>query len=162
MLNHCMYWKKVKIIKTIFLQFWYHFKIDFFCNFYLFLLFFFFNAQAHLIHHLNIGWQPQIIKSGISQQPSIVSYSNFKLNLIWPTQNCKFLEMKTTYNGRRPQKIISGISQQPLSRSSSNFKLKLMGQNLNWIMDVIKTTSNGREPPKIKSEISQQPLVRSF
>jgi hypothetical protein len=65
------------------------------------------------------GRKPQNIINGISQQPLIGSYSNFKLHIL------KILKMKTTYNGRRPQNIKTEISQQPLIRSSSNFKQNL-------------------------------------
>jgi hypothetical protein len=55
----------------------------------------------------------QNIKSGISQQPLIRSYSNVKLKL--RLQKIEFTNPRyTTFNGRRPQTIKRGISQQPL------------------------------------------------
>ena len=71
------------------------------------------------------GRQPQNIKSGISQQPLIGSYSSFKLKLRWPNNILQIPEMKTSSNGRRPQTIKSGISQQPLIAPYSNLKLML-------------------------------------
>ena len=120
---------------------------------------------------LSIGRWPQIIKSGISQQPLIRSSSNFKLKLREP--NKKMLQMKTTSIRRQPQmeddlkilnmeylsnhwsdllqifnlsskatsNIKSGISQQPLVWSSSNFKLKLRWTNQN------KKCFKRRRPP---------------
>ena len=72
---------------------------------------------------LSIGRWPQIIKSGISQQPLIRSSSNFKLKIRGPNQNLILLKKKTTSNERWPQNIKSGISQLLLIWSSSTFKL---------------------------------------
>ena len=44
------------------------------------------------------GRRPTNIKSGISQQPRIRSYSNFKLQLKWPNYVVQILLMKTTSN----------------------------------------------------------------
>ena len=63
----------------------------------------------------------QIIKSGISQQLPIRSYSNYKLELRGPNQNGKVQKSKT-------RNIKSGIYQQPLIRLSSNIKHNLRGQ----------------------------------
>ena len=71
------------------------------------------------------GRQPHNIKSGISLQPLIGSFSNFKLKLRMPNYIVQILRMKTTSNGRQPQNIKSGISQQPLVGSYLNLKLKL-------------------------------------
>ena len=73
------------------------------------------------------GRRPQNIKSWISQQPLIGSFSNLKLTLRGPNQNKKILEMKTKPKGRRPQNIKSCISQQPLIRSSNFFEISLKG-----------------------------------
>ena len=48
----------------------------------------------------------QNIKSGISHQPILGSYSNFKLMLSWPNNIFEILKMKMTSNGRRPQDIL--------------------------------------------------------
>ena len=48
------------------------------------------------------GRQPQNNKSGISQQPLIRSYPNFKVNLRSPNQ---ILQIQMTYNGQQPQNI---------------------------------------------------------
>ena len=49
------------------------------------------------------GRRPQNIKSGISQQPLIGLYSNFKLKLRRPNHILQILIMKTTSNVRRPE-----------------------------------------------------------
>ena len=68
------------------------------------------------------GRRPQNIKSGISQQPLIGSYSNVKLRLRRPKQTGQILQMKMTSNGRRPQII---KVEYPIIGYYSNFKLKL-------------------------------------
>ena len=45
------------------------------------------------------GRQPQNIKSGISQQPLIGSYSNFKLKISGPNHILQIHQMKTTFKG---------------------------------------------------------------
>ena len=85
----------------------------------------------------NGGW-PQKVKSEISQQPIIGSYSNLIRNLRWPDHIFRNLFlMKTTSNGRRHQNIKSGISQQPLIGLYSNFKLKLR-----WLNHISTNPSN--------------------
>jgi hypothetical protein len=86
------------------------------------------------------GRRPQSIKSGISQQIMIGSFSNFKIEskqcLIWRRPSMEDdLQWKTTSNGRRPP----------------------MEDDLQW-----KTTSNGRQPQSIEREIFQQPQIGSF
>ena len=76
------------------------------------------------------GRRPQNIKSGISQQSLIGSYSNFKLRLRRPKQSVQILQIKTNSYGRRPQNIKSGISQQPLIGSYSKGSPALGGQDL--------------------------------
>ena len=93
------------------------------------------------------------MKSGISQQPLIKSFSIFKPELRGQNQNGKVQERKTTFNGGRYQIIKSGISQQLPIRSYSNYKLELRGPNQNGKVQKSKTTN-------IKSGIYQQPLIR--
>ena len=78
------------------------------------------------------GRRPKNIKSWISQQSLIGSYSKLKLKIRGPNQNWKLLAMKTTSNGRLPQNLNIGIYYQPLIGPSSTFKLKLRGPNQNW------------------------------
>jgi hypothetical protein len=98
------------------------------------------------------------MKSRISQQPLVRSYSNLKLKLIGLNRSVQRYELKTTPNGRRPelkttsngklpQNVNSRISQQPLVGSYSVFKLKLMGSNQSVQRYELKTTPNGRRPP---------------
>ena len=88
-------------------------------------------TKPYFVNPLNEdGRRPQNIKSGISQQPLIGSYSNFKLRVRRSQQSVKILQMKTTSHKRRPQNIKSGIYQEPLIGSYSNFK-KLL-QILQW------------------------------
>ena len=47
-----------------------------------------------------IGSHPQNIKSGISEQPHIVSYSNVKHKLRWPNHILQILKIETTSNRR--------------------------------------------------------------
>ena len=83
-------------------------------------------TKPYFVNPLNEdGRRPQNIKSGISQQPLIGSYSNFKLRVRRSQQSVKILQMKTTSHKRRPQNIKSGIYQEPLIGSYSNFRLKL-------------------------------------
>ena len=56
------------------------------------------------------GIRPQNIKSGLSKQPLIGSYSNFKYRLRRPKQSVQIISMKMTSYGRRPQNVKSGIS----------------------------------------------------
>ena len=58
--------------------------------------------------------RPQIIKSLISQQLLIGSYSNLKLKLRGPNHTKKMIEIKMTFNGRGHQIIKSLIPQQLL------------------------------------------------
>ena len=58
--------------------------------------------------------QPQNMKSGISHQPLVGSYSNLKLKLLGSNQTLQRYQMKTTSNRRQPQNKKSGISLQPL------------------------------------------------
>ena len=66
------------------------------------------NLLLDLTHILGIlkmkttsnGRRPQNIKRGISQQPCIWSYSNFKLKIRWPNLILQILKIKTTSNGR--------------------------------------------------------------
>jgi hypothetical protein len=69
------------------------------------------------------GIQPLNIEIGISQQPFIGSYSNFKLRLWRQKQSVKTLLMKMTSHGRRPQNIERGISQLIGSSQISNLSL---------------------------------------
>ena len=48
------------------------------------------------------GTWPQNIKSGISQQPLIGSYFNFKHKLGWPNHSLQIPKMETISNGRQP------------------------------------------------------------
>ena len=56
--------------------------------------------------------RPWNIEIGISWQPLIRSYPNWRLKPRWPTQTLQILQMKTTCNVRRPQNITSRISHQ--------------------------------------------------
>ena len=78
------------------------------------------------------GIRPQNIKSGISQQTLVWSFSNFKPKFEEPNGKQKLLEMKTTSNERWVPYIASEISQQPLIGSFSNFKLKFREPNRKW------------------------------
>ena len=114
--------------------------------------------------------------SGISQEPIVGSYSNFKLELSfklrWPNPIGQILNMKKTSNGRWPQNIRSGISQEPMVGSYSNFKPKLRWPNHILQMEYLskhyleytqtifynsltsmKKTSIGRRPQIIKCVI---------
>ena len=87
------------------------------------------------------------MKSGISQQPLVGSYSNLKLKLLGSNQSAKGYQMKTTSNGRRPPTEEDlKISQQQLDGSGSNLKLKLVGTTQSVQMYQMKMTSNGRRP----------------
>jgi hypothetical protein len=46
--------------------------------------------------------RPQNMKTGISQQPLVGSYSNLKLKLIGSNQSKQKYKMNMTSNGRRP------------------------------------------------------------
>ena len=46
---------------------------------------------------------PQIIKSQISQEPLVGSYSNLKLKLKGVNQRVQSCQIKMTSNGRRPE-----------------------------------------------------------
>ena len=97
------------------------------------------------------GRWPQNMKSRISQQPLVRSYSNMKLKLTGLNLKVKRCHMKmkskkTTLNGRWPQNMKSRISQQQLVRSYSNLKLKLIGLNQRIQRCQMKMTSNGRQP----------------
>ena len=71
------------------------------------------------------------IKSGISQQPLIGSFSNLKPKLCGINQNWELLVSKTTHNGRRAQ------TQHP----SSTFELKPRGPDTNWKLMYMKMAS---------------------
>ena len=71
------------------------------------------------------GKQFRNIKTGISQQPFIGSYSKFKGRLRRPMQDVQIPQIKMTSHGIQPQNIKSEISQHQLIESFSNFKLKL-------------------------------------
>ena len=60
------------------------------------------------------GRRPHDIKSEISPQPLIGSYSNFKLMLGWPNYIAQIFKIKTTSNGRRLKNIKNETSQQIL------------------------------------------------
>jgi hypothetical protein len=49
------------------------------------------------------GRRPQNIKSGISQQPPVRSYSNLTLKLRLPNETLQMFHIKMTSNGRGPQ-----------------------------------------------------------
>ena len=88
------------------------------------------------------------MKSRISQQPLVRSYSNLKLKLLGSNQSAKGYQMKTTSNGRLPptEEEIK-ISQQHLVGSYSNLKFELLGSNQSVQRYQMKTTSNERQPP---------------
>jgi hypothetical protein len=60
------------------------------------------------------GRQPQNMKSGISQQPLVGTYSNLKLELMELNQNAQRSQTKNNL------KILEVLSQQPLVGSYSN------------------------------------------
>ena len=64
------------------------------------------------------GRRPQKIKSVISQQQLIGSYSNIKLKMRGQNKNLTVVVMKTPSHGRQPHNIQIVISQQPLIGSS--------------------------------------------
>ena len=68
------------------------------------------------------GRRTQNIKSGLSQQPLMRPFVNFKLKLKWP--NIKCFQMKATSNVRRLPNIKSGRSHEPFIWSYSNFELR--------------------------------------
>ena len=78
----------------------------------------------------------QYVKSWISQQPLIRSYSNFKLKIRLANTSIQMLQMKTTFTGRITQNIKIEISQQPLIGSSLNFILKLRWPN--WSLQILQ------------------------
>ena len=104
------------------------------------------------------GRRPQHIKSWISQQPLIGSYSNLKLKLRGPNQNRKCLKW------RRPPmedelKILKAeyfsnhwLDLPQISNLSSGTKPESR-------MLLMKTTSNWKLPQNMKSWICQQPLI---
>jgi hypothetical protein len=70
------------------------------------------------------------MKSLISQQPLVGSYSNSKLMIIGSNQSVQRYQMKMNSNRKRPlteDDLKSGISQQPLVRSSANFVNEAIG-----------------------------------
>ena len=94
------------------------------------------------------GRWPQNIKSVISQQLLIGSFSNLKLKHRGPNQNWKLLTMKTTSNGSWPQNIkVEYLSNHLLDLPQL---LNLSLGDLRW-----------KQPHSIKSDISQQPLIIS-
>ena len=108
------------------------------------------------------GRRPQNIKSGISQQPLIRSYSNLYLDFIWPNHVLQILHMKKTSHGKWPQNIKNEISHQPHIGLYSNFKLKIRW--VNHILQILKMKKidDWRWPTNIKSEISKQSHIGSY
>jgi hypothetical protein len=110
---------------------------------------------------LSIGRWPQIIKSGISQQPLIRSSSNFKLKLREP--NKKMLQMKTTSIRRQPQMEddLKILNMEYLSNHWSDLLqiFNLSSEDQPKIKRLkMKTTSDKRQPQILKVEY---PLVWS-
>jgi hypothetical protein len=91
-------------------------------------------------------------ESGVSQQPLVGSYPNFKLMLIGQLQSVQKSQMKTSYNGRRHQNLKIAISQQPLVGSYPNFKLKIREPNQNQQKPQMRTTFIRRQPQNNKVE----------
>ena len=106
------------------------------------------------------GRQPQNIKSGISQQPLIGSFSNLKLKLRRPNQSQKCLKQR-----RPPMEDDLKILKVEYLRNhwsdlSQIWNLSSGDYTKSKILEM-KTTSNRRRPQNIRSWISQQPLVGS-
>jgi hypothetical protein len=104
---------------------------------------------------LSIGRWPQIIKSGISQQPLIRSSSNFKLKLREP--NKKMLQMKTTSIRRQPQMEddLKILNMEYLSNHWSDLLqiFNLSSEDQPKIKRLkMKTTSDKRQPQILKVE----------
>ena len=87
-------------------------------------------TKPYFVNHLNeddlFGRLPQNIKSGLSQQPLIGSYSNFKLRLRRPKQSVQIFQWRQS----PIEHIKSGISQQPLIGLYSNLNLSLDDQTI--------------------------------
>ena len=104
------------------------------------------------------GRWPQIIKSGISQQPLIGSYSIMKHNLIWPKNILSCFKWWRPLTKDDLKILKREISQQPLIGTNSYCKLKCRLPNYIVVIFQIKKTSDGRRPQNKKSGIDQQLL----
>ena len=119
------------------------------------------------------GRQPQNLKSGISQQPLVGSYSNSNLKLIGSTQIVHRYQIKMTSNVKQPPteddlKIWKveylSIHWSDLTQiwNCSYWDQIRLYTGINWGCLKRKKTSNGRQPQYMKSRISQQPQLRSY
>jgi hypothetical protein len=113
------------------------------------------------------------LKSGISQQPLVGSYSNLNLKLIWSTQIVHRYQTKMTSNVKQPPteddlKIWKveylSIHWSDLTQiwNCSYWDQIRLYTGINWGCLKRKKTSNGRQPQYMKSRISQQPQLRSY
>ena len=110
------------------------------------------NSSQRIARVTSNGRWPKTIKSWLSQQPLLISSSNFKLMLKWPNQN----ENNTKNEDDLQRKTTSKYLELNTSATTEWSPLRGLNQNTK-----IKTTSNVLQHQNIKSWISLQLLIGS-